>query len=77
MYHIWCHKSTYNLCQQFSNSKKNHCLSSCCGFGGALYHTHDKTHAAVYAPDASDTCTIRAHGLVIVTIPDAQAIRRL
>ena len=49
----------------------------CREFGGDLYHSTDKTYSAVYAQDTLDPCTVHAHGLVLVGISDAQAIRRL
>ena len=49
----------------------------CREFGGDLYHTHDKTYSAVYAQDTPDPCTVHAHGLGLVGIPDAQAVYRL
>ena len=49
----------------------------CRELGVALYYTHDKTYSDIYAPDTPNPCTVRAHGLVLVGIPDAQAIRRL
>ena len=49
----------------------------CREFGVALYHSTDKTYSVPYAPDTPNPCTVRAHGLVLVGIPDAQAIRRL
>ena len=49
----------------------------CREFGGDLYHSHDRIHGIVYAQDAPNPCTVHAHGLVLVGIPDAQAIRRL
>ena len=49
----------------------------CREFGGDLYHSHDRIRAIVYAQDTPDPCTVHAHGLALVGIPDAQAIRRL
>ena len=49
----------------------------CREFGGDLYHSHDRIHVIVYAQDTPDPCTVHAHGLVLVGIPDAQAVRRL
>ena len=49
----------------------------CREFGGALYHTHDRIHGIVYAHDTPGPCTVHAHGLVLVGIPDAQAVYRL
>ena len=49
----------------------------CRELGGDLYHSTDKTYSTVYAQDTPDPCTAHAHGLVLVGIPDAQAIRRL
>ena len=49
----------------------------CRELGGDLYHSHDRIYVIVYAQDTSDPCTVHAHGLVLVGIPDAQAIRRL
>ena len=49
----------------------------CRELGGDLYHTHDRIYVIVYAHDTPDPCTVHAHGLVLVGIPDAQAIRRL
>ena len=52
-------------------------FSMCREFGGDLYHTHDRIYVIVYARDTPDPCTVHAHRLVLVGIPDAQAIRRL
>ena len=52
-------------------------FSMCREFGGDLYHSHDRIHIIVYARDAPNPCTVHAHGLVLVGITDAQAIRRL
>ena len=49
----------------------------CREFGGALYHSHDRIYVIVYAHDTPDPCTVHAHRLVLVGIPDVQAIRRL
>ena len=50
-------------------------FSMCRELGGDLYHSHDRIHIIVYAQDTLDPCTVHAHGLVLVGIPDAQAIR--